>query len=192
VGAALGVALLVVIFFFGMRFAGGTVPAEGSASPTPSDASAAASPHPSPSPTPTAPPLVAAPAASGPVAPGVHAWNELQGGECLSGFTSAWDAQFTVVDCGTDHTAQLVTRQAFTDDPAAPYPGEAALVARLNLLCTAPTVLNYDASGQFDDVQWQASYPVSDQQWSAGDRFYACFFSRSSGQPLTGSLAVTP
>jgi hypothetical protein len=50
-------------------------------------------------------------------------------------------------------------------------------------------VLNLDAAGQYDDAQIQGSYPVTAKQWQDGQRSYYCFVSRSSGQPITGSLA---
>jgi hypothetical protein len=71
-------------------------------------------------------------------------------------------------------------------------PGEAAITAQLNLACTAPSVLDFAAAGAYPDVQWQASYPVSEAQWAAGQREYSCFISRSSAEPLTGSVQVPP
>ncbi|MDO9397106.1 MAG: large membrane associated protein, partial [Herbiconiux sp.] len=123
---------------------------------------------------------------------GPHAWNELQGGECLTGFTSPWVEEFTVADCAGEHTAQLVTTGVFTDDAAAAYPGEAALVAQLNLLCTAPAVLDYAVAGQYPDLAWQSSYPTDEAQWTAGDHRYYCFYARSGGEPITGSLQSAP
>jgi hypothetical protein len=184
-GILLAVALIVVLFVIGLRAGGGAAPvASPSASETPTPAT---SPTPNPTPTPTPD---AAPA--GPLAPGVHDWNTLHGGECLSGYTSPWELQFTVVDCATEHNAQLVSKGAFPEDAAAPYPGEAELVSGLNLLCTSPNVLDYAVAGQLPDVQWQAAYPANDAQWTSGDRAYFCFFNRSSGQPLGASLAVPP
>jgi hypothetical protein len=155
-----------------------------SATPT---AAAAVTPTPTPTLEPE-PPVVA----TGPAAAGVHSWTELRGGECLDPFGSPWDETFTVVDCAAPHAAQLVSRVSLSTDPAAAYPGEAAITAQLNLACTAPTVLDFAAASAYPDVQWQASYPVSDAQWAAGQREYSCFITRSSAEPLVGSVQVPP
>ncbi len=148
-----------------------------------------ASPSPTPSPTPTVDPI-------GPVEPGVWAWDELLGGECLDPYADPWAEEFTVVDCANPHPAQMVVRGTFpasaegvTDDP---YPGAEALQGQLSLLCTAPGVLDLAVAGQYPDVQFQGTYPANAEQWDAGDRHYYCFVSRSSGEPLTGSVAVAP
>ena len=139
---------------------------------------------------PTPPPTPEPAAETGPVSAGAHPWTELRGGECLDPFGSPWDETFTVVDCAAPHAAQLIARVSLNPDPAAAYPGEAAITSQLNLACTAPTVLDFAAAAAYPDVQWQASYPVSDAQWAEGQRDYSCFISRSSGEPLTGSLQV--
>ncbi|BDZ45289.1 septum formation family protein [Naasia aerilata] len=176
---------LLLAFFLGTRLMPSPSPLR-SAVQTPS-ASITPTPAAPPSPTPTAaaeaPPI-------GPVAPGVYDWDRLGGGECLEPYTSPWERQFTVVDCAAPHTAQLVARGTFDGDAAAAYPGEQALTAQLNLRCTAPEVLDLGAAGAYADVQFQASYPAGEEQWRSGDRAYFCFVSRSSGQPLTGSIAA--
>ncbi|MFB2580179.1 hypothetical protein ACEXQD_02935 [Herbiconiux sp. P15] len=210
VGVVVALGVAVALFFAGMA-AGGSAAGAGVGGSGQSDradesvpgASASGSPTAAPSEAPatTAPPTsdpapeAAAAAPTGPVGPGVHDWNELSGGECLGGFTSPWSEQFTVVDCAGEHNAQLVTRGSFTDptDPASaavPFPGEAELAGRLNLLCTAPAVLDYAAAGALPDVQWQAAYPVTEAEWVAGERSYYCFFSRTSGEPLGASLVA--
>lgn len=177
-GIVLAVALVVVLFFVGLRVNSTTTTAP--PTPTPSTAT------PTPTPTPTA----EAVAPPGPRVPGDYAWDELHGGECLTGYTSPWAERFTVVDCAAPHTAQIVAAGAFADpaDPAAVFPGEAALAARMNLICTAPTALALDAAAALPDIQWQAAYPVSEAEWAEGHRSYFCFVSRSSGEPLGASL----
>jgi hypothetical protein len=155
----------------------------GGSTPTPSPSAS-----PTPAPTPTHAPAAAAPA--GPAAVGVHPWTELAGGECLDPYSSPWEETFTVVDCAAPHAAQLIERASINADPAAAYPGEAAITAQLNLACTAPTALDLAAASAFTAIQWQASYPVTAEQWAAGQRDYFCFISRSSGEPLTGSVAA--
>jgi hypothetical protein len=144
-----------------------------------------------PTPTPTPSAEAVAPA-SGPLAAGPRPWTELRGGECLDPFGSPWDETFTVVDCAAPHAAQLIARASLNPDPAAGYPGEAAITSQLNLACTAPTVLDFAAASAYPDVQWQAAYPVSAEQWVAGVREYSCFISRSSGEALSGSVQAPP
>ncbi|MES2172305.1 MAG: hypothetical protein V4479_16525 [Actinomycetota bacterium] len=193
-GSLLGVLILVVLFFLGTRLPEllGTAPA------------AVASKTPTATPTPTA----TLPA--GPVGVGVHKWNELRGGECLSPFTSVWAETFTVVDCATPHPAQLVYRGTFPPIVVAPsaaastatpapsatapapggYPGIAALQAQINLLCTAPGVIDLSAAGAYTDIQFQASFAASEQEWNNGQHDYFCFVTRKSGQPLTATVAT--
>ncbi len=146
---------------------------------------AAPSLTPSAGPTPTATAL-----AVGPLAPGEYQWGELLGGECLAPFESAWQDQYTVVDCATAHPAQLVYRGVFDDAADASYPGTEELQKRINLLCTAPTVIDYAAAGAVEDIQVAASYAVDDTDWSAGNRTYFCFATRSGGGDLTTSIAL--
>ncbi|WP_382308748.1 hypothetical protein [Herbiconiux sp. UC225_62] len=192
-GGVVLLAVIVGLFFAGLRVGGGgeAAPVVNATSGSGS-AGASATPTPTSTPAPTTPAPAADAAPAGPLAPGVHDWDTLHGGECLSGYTSPWERQFTVADCASDHNAQLVSKGAFTEDAAAPFPGEAELASRLNLLCTAPTVLDYAVAETVPDLQWQGAYPANDVQWAAGDRAYFCFFSRTSGEPLGASLAVPP
>lgn len=195
-GGLAAILALVALFFMGTRLPTltGAASTEASASRTPSA-------------TPRATPTVAT---QGPAAPGVHGWNELRGGECLDPFRTPWAERFTVVDCAVAHPAQMVFRGTFPATlppsaapssappstnagqvPVSSFPGVAALQAQISLLCTAPGVLDLSAAGQYSDAQVQGSYPVSVTQWDAGEHDYFCFISRSSGEPLTGSIAGT-
>ena len=130
--------------------------------------------------------------ASPPTAPqpaGVHAWNTLFGTECIDPFTSAWAEEFTVVDCAAPHNAQLVYRGQLPGDATAPFPGEAEIASQMNLLCTATGVIDPATVGGIDDLQVQAAFPVTEEQWTAGERNYYCFANRAGGEPLTGSIA---
>ena len=120
---------------------------------------------------------------------GVHPWNTLFGGECLEPYDSPWAEDFTVVDCATAHTGQLVFRGTVDGDATTVFPGEAELAAQINVLCSAAGLIDLTAAAAAADVQVQGSYPVTDEQWTAGERRYYCFVSRSSGEPLTSSLA---
>ena len=183
---------LVVLFLIGTRLPGLAGPA--------SVVAVSGSPTPAPTPTPT-------PVAAGPAAVGEHKWDQLRGGECLDPFTSPWAEKFTVVDCAAPHPAQLVLRGTFPANATAPsssatptpkptggvasgYPGIAALQSQINLLCTAPGVINLAVAGAFSDIQFQASYAATAAEWARGQHDYFCFVNRSSGEPLTGSLAA--
>jgi hypothetical protein len=177
VGAGvLAVGILVGLFFLGQQLGG-------SSAPVPAPISTQAK-TPTPTPTPTA-----TVQAVGPLPVGVHKWNELGGGECLQPYGSPWAEEFTVVDCAAPHPAQLVYRGVFAGDAATTFPGEAALAAQINLLCSAPGVIDLNAAGGYPDLQLQGSYPVTEEQWTSGPRNYYCFLSRSSGEPLTASIA---
>jgi hypothetical protein len=190
-GAVLAVLALIGLFFLGTRLPElfGSAPAPASATNALERVSVSPSPTPSASPSPSAPP-VSQVAAVGPLAPGTYSWQELRGGECLSGYESPWAEEFTVVDCAAPHPAQLVHRAAFSPADATAYPGVEALQAQINLLCSAPTVINFAAAGAYNDIQFAGSYAVNQQEWAAGQRDYFCFVTRSSGEPLTGSIAV--
>ncbi|MFC5502194.1 hypothetical protein ACFPJ4_08075 [Lysinimonas soli] len=168
---------LIALFILGTRLPAllGSAPA---AIPT-----ASASPTPTPTTTSTVKPV-------GPVAVGVHRWDQLLGGECLDPFSSAWAETFTVVDCGAPHPAQMVFRGTFDPATYPTFPGADALQKQISLLCSAPGVLDLAAAGQYTDAQMQGSYPVTAQEWNAGQHDYFCFVNRSSGQPMTGSIAV--
>lgn len=176
VAALLAVVVLIALFLLGQRVAGTIVPP---AVPTPTAAATATA---NPTPTPVAGPTAIQPA-------GVHAWNTLFGGECLQPYISPWEEEFTVTDCATEHSAQLTYRGTFDGDVAAVFPGEAALASRMNLLCSAPGVLDLTAAGAYPDLEVQASFPVTAQQWTSGGRDYYCFVSRSSGAPMTSSVS---
>jgi hypothetical protein len=186
---ALGVVavlVLVGLFFLGTRLPG--MFGQTAAAPTPS-ATATPTPTETATPTPTEPPAEEV-VTVGPVAPGEHKWTALLGGECLEPYETPWAENFTVVDCAAPHQAQMVFTAPVTSDPAAPYPGEAEIASQIALWCSAPGVLDTAAAGAFTDLQVQGTYPVSDEQWADGERNYYCFLSRSTGEPLTGTLAV--
>lgn len=193
-GGLLAVIALIALFLLGTRLPDLLGPAPAVA--------------PTPTPTPTRAPL-----ALGPVPPGTYDWDELLGGECLEPYDTvagAWAEEYTVVDCATPHAAQMVYRAWFPPEPAptpdpedpsaapvdpdaepvwAAYPGPEALQAQVTLLCSAAGAIDYRAARAYTDVQVQASYPMTAEQWEL-DPSYFCFVSRSSGEPLTGSLAV--
>ncbi len=185
-GGLLAVIALIALFLLGTRLPDLLGPAP----------AVVASPTPTPTPTRT-------PLAIGPVEPGSYDWDELLGGECLEPYdvsTGAWGEEYTVVDCAEPHAAQMVYRAWFPAEPADPedpdaepvwgaFPGTEVLQAQISLLCSAPGVVDLAAAGAYSDAQVQGAYPVTDEQWEADPSYY-CFVSRSSGEPLTTSVAI--
>jgi hypothetical protein len=172
-------ALLLVLLVIALFIVGRTV-AHPDPAPTPTP-TATKTPTPTPTPTPTA-------VATGPVAPGKHPWIALRGGECLQPFTTPWADAFTVVDCATPHAGQLVYTARLSTDAAAPFPGVDAVATQAGALCARAGIVNLAAAAKYGDVQLQATYPVTAEQWEQGQRSYYCFVNRSSGQPIGGSL----
>lgn len=173
-GSLVALIALGALFFLGTRLAGFTETPR--ATPTPTTR------H-----TPTPAPTVLPP---GPIANGPHRWDQLLGGECLARYPGPWAQRYTVVDCASPHPAQLVYRGRFADPAAPGYPGADVLASQLSVLCSKPDVIGLAAAAAYRDAQIEASYPVSAKQWDAGDHWYYCFVSRSSRDPLTGSVAV--
>jgi hypothetical protein len=185
-GGLLAILALIALFLVGTRLPDLLGPAPAVATPTPT-------------PTPTRPAALPI----GPVLPGSYDWDELLGGECLEPYdavTGAWGEEYSVVDCARPHGAQMVFRAWFPPLPADPenpdapavwadYPGAEALQAQISLLCSAPGVVDLAAAGVYSDAQIQGSYPVTAEQWDADPSYY-CFVSRSSAEPLTGSVAI--
>ncbi|WP_438853650.1 septum formation family protein [Agromyces sp. M3QZ16-3] len=161
------VVLIVAVVAFGTRFL------------APSDAETAA-------PVATEEP-VAAPTAPQPA--GVHPWQALFGTECLEPFETAWAEEFTVVDCASPHTAQLAYRGTFAGDEAAEFPGEEALSAQSQELCAAEGIIDPAAAAGVGDLQMLTAFPVTAEQWDAGQRNYYCFVELVSGEPLAASIA---
>ncbi len=181
-GGVIAVLVLAVLFALGTRIGSARGPAgQASGSPTP---------------TPSSPP-------TGPAAIGTHRWSDLRGGECVNPYTTAFAEQFTVVDCATAHPAQLVFRGTFPaptsgspgsspSSTAFAYPGVDALQSQITLLCTAPGVIDLGTARAYTDLQLQAAYAATGDEWARGQHDYFCFVSRASGAPITGSVAGTP
>ena len=180
-GSLVALLALVALFFVGTRIPDLLGPAPG----------AEATPTPTPTPTPTEVERLV-----GPVPPGDYRWDELWGGECLEPYENAWQEEFTVVDCAVPHGGQLVARALFPlpegQTEYGAYPGEEALAAQIAILCSAPGVIDLTAAGAFTDIQLQGAFAVTEEQWDDGLNDFFCFVSRSSGEPLTGSLASPP
>lgn len=176
-GVLVAVLVLLALFSIGRR-----LPALFAAPPAPVET---ATPTPTPTPEPVDP-------AAGPVQPGEYAWDELRGGECLEPYESAWQEDYTVVACDGPHAAQLLVRAEFPEDaaPSGAYPGFDELAGRINLLCTDPKAIDYGAAREYDDIVVEGAHAVTPEEWDEGHQDYFCFLRRSSGDPLTGTLAV--
>lgn len=182
----IALAFLALLFFVGTRITG-TAGVGGSGVPAPLPTSS--SPSPTPTPTPTATPL-----ARGPVEPGVHRFDELLGGECLSPFSSPWEEEFTVVECSDRHGGQLTARGNLVsegeDAATADYPGGSAILDRLSSRCSSPKVVDLKRAAKYADLQVQSAYPASAEVWAAGDTLYYCFVSRAGDGKLKGNLSA--
>jgi hypothetical protein len=173
-GSLQAVLALIALFFLGMRLPDLLGPAPAVTAP-------------SASPSPSASPVIPI----GPVKPGEYHWEELLGGECLDPYESPWQDDYTVVDCALPHAAQMV-RTAEFPVPATgpePYPGEEVLQTTALAACRAPGIFA-PAAGAMTDAQIEVSYPVDADEWEAGTRRYYCFVSRTSGEPITGDIAL--
>lgn len=145
-----------------------------------------ATPAAAPTPTETVAPSL--PAGTQP--PGEYPFAQLYGGECIDPFVDAWAATFTVVDCATPHSAQLVYAGDLAIDGTYPsYPGDSRIGKAALAGCTRPGVLDLSTAKGFTDLQISTSYPVSSVTWDSGDTRYLCFATRSSATPLDASVA---
>ncbi len=197
IGIAVGLGVLVAViaaFIIGTRLPGlvgfGPVVSTGPGIESSADPSDAASPseEPSADPTPEPEPSEAVAPATGPLPAGVHDWDALAGGECLDPFDDPWQEEYTVVDCAEPHAAQLVAVGTLPGEEVSAYPGEESLAGEIPTLCRAAGVIDLGPASAFRDLQVEGSYPVSAEDWADGERAYRCFVTRSSGEPITGSL----
>lgn len=144
---------------------------------------------PEPPETQTETPVVEFPNLSGgPVSVGVWPWDELRGGECLTGYAGAFAEIYQVVGCEVPHDAQLVKARLLSSNPVEPFPGEEAVAAQASEVCDVVGELDLELAATYEDLIVEFSYPVTVQQWESGQRVVYCFVSRSSGQRLQQSL----
>lgn len=120
--------------------------------------------------------------------PGVWSWQELRGGECIAGFTGAFAEEFTVVSCAEPHEAQLVSAQHLSLDVGLPYPGEEEVLVTARELCDVRDLVDYSVAENYADLVVDYSYPVTTEQWDAGERGVYCFVTRQSGDEIDGDL----
>lgn len=123
-----------------------------------------------------------------PVGPGLWPWDDLQGGECISGFEGSFAEEFTVVGCAAPHDAQVISAQLLSTRAEEPFPGleEVAEVARDR--CDVTDLIDYTLATEYDDLIVDYSYPASEEQWAQGQRSVYCFVLRASGGTIEGDL----
>lgn len=120
---------------------------------------------------------------------GVWSWDELNGGECLEPYTDANQDSYTVVDCDTAHSAQLVRVGDLRTDAGIPiYPGDTAVGPVAMGECFG-TNITAAAKAAYPTMSSDARYPTSQTQWNKGDTFYYCFAHTNPIAPITGSVA---
>jgi len=115
--------------------------------------------------------------------PGVSSASQLRVGDCLSTWDTGVVSVITLVPCADAHRAQVFTEGSL---PAGAYPGEQAVIAAADQLCTDK------ASGRnWTDLPGDARvsylYPRSDG-WASGDRHVTCLVVTSA--PVTGSATA--
>ena len=152
-----------------LGFAGGSVMTVSRATPTPT-----------PSPTVTT--------TESRLTPGTYSWDELLTGSCLTKFDGPWSTLFTVVDCVTPHTAQVIRSGTIPGVETAAYPGQETLSAKVLPLCTELGVINDDVAGANPALVFTFTYPTTAAEWRASGPRYACFASLSDVSAMSGSL----
>jgi hypothetical protein len=123
-----------------------------------------------------------------PQAPGTWAWDELRGGECLTGFSDPFAEQFQVVSCSSPHNAELLHAELLSRESSEPYPGDPAVLAAARAACDVRDLVNIEVAQEFSDLRTGYSYPVSQDQWEAGERGVYCFVYSESGATFESSL----
>ena len=83
---------------------------------------------------------------------GTVSWQNLKAGDCVIGFTNAWQDTYTVVSCDASHNAQLVAREIV---PSAPddYPGVKVLAKEVSKLCSSPSLIDENGAKAEGDRQ---------------------------------------
>jgi hypothetical protein len=114
--------------------------------------------------------------------PGVVSASQLRVGDCLT----SWDVGVVTTEvatpCAKPHVAQVFAEQSL---PAGTYPGEQAVVAASDQLCTA-LAAGRSWSDLPNDARVSYLYPRSDG-WANSDRHVTCLVVTSA--PVTGSVA---
>ncbi len=143
------------------------------------------------------PPVVAVPTiptfptiSVSPRSAGTWSWDELNGGECIEPYTDATQDSYTVVDCDTAHSAQLVRVGDLRTDASIPiYPGDSAIGPVAMGECFSSGIIKAAAYATYPSLITDVHYPTSQTQWNKGDTFYYCFAHTFPIADITGSVA---
>jgi HAE1 family hydrophobic/amphiphilic exporter-1 len=121
---------------------------------------------------------------------GTWSWDELNGGECIEPYTDADQDSYTVVDCDTPHSAQLVRVGDLRKDAGIPiYPGDSAIGPVATGECFSSGIIKAAAYATYPSLITDVHYPTSQTQWNKGDTFYYCFAHTFPIADITGSVA---
>jgi len=121
---------------------------------------------------------------------GTWSWDELNGGECIEPYTDANQDSYTVVDCDTPHSAQLVRVGDLRKDASIPiYPGDSAIGPVATGECFSSGIIKAAAYATYPSLITDVHYPTSQTQWNKGDTFYYCFAHTFPIANITGSVA---
>lgn len=117
---------------------------------------------------------------------GTVLWEKLQPGDCVIGFTNAWQDSYTVVSCDAAHNAQLLVRESV---PSAPddFPGVKALAKEVSKLCSSPTLLDETGAKAYTELLIEIAYPQTEREWSRAPH-YDCFVTAPAGKFLSTNL----
>jgi HAE1 family hydrophobic/amphiphilic exporter-1 len=142
-------------------------------------------------PTATTPTIPTLPTISvNPRSAGTWSWDELNGGECIEPYTDANQDSYTVVDCDTPHSAQLVRVGDLRKDAGIPiYPGDSAIGPVATGECFSSGIIKAAAYATYPSLITDVHYPTSQTQWNKGDTFYYCFAHTFPIANITGSVA---
>ena len=127
-----------------------------------------------------------------PVGTGTWAWDELRGGECISSFMGPFDETFQVVDCDAPHNAQLISAALVSRESGAAFPGQESLSATAREMCEGGDTIARFVAENYRDLVIEYAYPITNEQWVAGQRAVYCFVTSASGQMFTQSLLDSP
>ena len=134
----------------------------------------------------------AVPVTTGPLGAGTVAAGQLAAGQCFTSYASAWQDEFTLVDCTQPHAAELYAiTQATVVANETVYPGEDRMADEAMRACQAAGVLPHEAAASIPDLRVEAAFALTQAEWDAGVRSYWCFASRAGGAPLESSLTIT-
>ena len=119
-------------------------------------------------------------------AAGTYSWQEVEPGDCIANFTSAWQDSFVVVDCTSDHNAQMLVRKPVPQAPVK-FPGAKVLAPQVSKLCASPANYSPVAAREYTQLGLVGAYPQTDAEWLKAPT-YECFIAAPAGTVLNSDL----